>query len=202
MPTRMRAPRLVGPHIHFDISLIKVFLQILLEKEFDDFYEDQVHKSAGPVVFVSKTLGMLPVIWTEDENESECKSYFNLYTFVLFIGWIGLAVINGLRSDNVALWPSDVVRTAENATAPQRFLSKSAADTYIACTWTAALVALIFGVFKCRSFAEILFGLSETDGQLELREKHYEKIKRKSLYWIAFLGILFFLHGLAFYFLL
>ena len=60
--------------------------QILLEKEFDDFYEDQVHKAAGPVVFVSKTLGMLPAIWTEDENESECKSYFNLYTFVLFIG--------------------------------------------------------------------------------------------------------------------
>jgi hypothetical protein len=45
-----------------------------------------VHKSAGPVVFISKTLGMLPVIWTEDENESECKSYFNLYTFILFIG--------------------------------------------------------------------------------------------------------------------
>ena len=60
--------------------------KILLEKEFDDFYEDRVHKSAGPVVFVSKTLGMLPVIWTEDETESECKSYFNLYTFVIFIG--------------------------------------------------------------------------------------------------------------------
>ncbi len=59
----------------------------LLEKEFDDFFEDHVHKSAGPVVFVSKTLGMLPVIWTEDETESECKSYFNLYTFVVFIGW-------------------------------------------------------------------------------------------------------------------
>ncbi len=58
----------------------------LLDKEFDDFYEDNVHKSAGPVVFVSKTLGMLPVIWTEDESESECKSYFNLYTFVIFIG--------------------------------------------------------------------------------------------------------------------
>ena len=61
-----------------------------MEKEFDDFYEDQVHKAAGPVVFVSKTLGMLPAIWTEDENESECKSYFNLYTFVLFIGELGV----------------------------------------------------------------------------------------------------------------
>ena len=60
--------------------------RILLEKEFDDYYEDHVHKSAGPVVFVSKMLGMIPVIWTEDEEESECKSYFNLYTFVIFIG--------------------------------------------------------------------------------------------------------------------
>ena len=60
--------------------------KILLEKEFDDFYEDSVHKSAGPVVFVSKTLGMLPAIWTEEESENECKSYFNLYTFVIFIG--------------------------------------------------------------------------------------------------------------------
>ena len=59
----------------------------------------------------------------------------------------------------------------------------------MACTWVASLVALLFGVFKCRSFAEVLFGLSETDAQLELQEKHYEKIKRKSLYWIAFLGI-------------
>lgn len=60
--------------------------KILLEKEFDDYYEERVHKSAGPVVFISKMLGMIPVIWTEDESESECKSYFNLYTFVIFLG--------------------------------------------------------------------------------------------------------------------
>merc|ERR1719400_103769 len=30
--------------------------KILLEKEFDDYYyEDRVHKSAGPVVFLSKS---------------------------------------------------------------------------------------------------------------------------------------------------
>ena len=29
--------------------------------------------------------------------------------------------------------------------------------------------------------------------------KHYEKIKRKSLYWIAFLLVLLGLHGFAFY---
>ena len=63
--------------------------RILLEKEFDDYYEDRAHKSAGPVVFLSKCLGMLPVIWTDDDAESDCKSYFNLYTFVVFLAWIG-----------------------------------------------------------------------------------------------------------------
>ena len=72
-------------------------------------------------------------------------------------------------------------------------------DTYVACTWVASLVALLFGVFKCRSFAEVLFGMSETDAQLELQEKHYDKIKRKSLYWIVFLGILLAGHTVAFY---
>lgn len=74
-------------------------------------------------------------------------------------------------------------------------------DTYVACTWVASLVALLFGVFKCRSFAEVLFGLSETDAQLELQEKHYDKIKRKSLYWIAFMVLLLAGHTVAFYFL-
>ena len=30
---------------------------------------------------------MLPVIWTDDEAESECKTYFNLYTFIVFLAW-------------------------------------------------------------------------------------------------------------------
>ena len=59
-------------------------------------------------------------------------------------------------------------------------------------------MTLLFGVFKCRSFAEVLFGLSETDAQLELQEKHYEKIKRKSLYWIVFLVMLLASHAVAF----
>ena len=45
--------------------------------------------SSGPVVFLSKCLAMLPVIWTDDDAESDCKSYFNLYTFVVFLAWIG-----------------------------------------------------------------------------------------------------------------
>ena len=58
----------------------------LFEKEFDDYYEENVHKSAGPVVFVSKMLGMIPVIWTEEQDDSDCKSYYNLYTFIIFAG--------------------------------------------------------------------------------------------------------------------
>ncbi len=30
---------------------------------------------------------------TEDESESECKSYFNLYTFVIFIGKTFISVV-------------------------------------------------------------------------------------------------------------
>lgn len=60
-------------------------------------------------------------------------------------------------------------------------------------------MALLFGVFKCRSFAEVLFGLSETDAQLELQEKHYDKIKRKSMYWIVFLALLLAGHAVAMY---
>jgi len=198
--------------------------RILLEKEFDDFYEDQVHKSAGPVVFVSKMLGMLPAIWTEEESESECKSYFNLYTFVIFAGWVGLAVITGLRIGKIEVFPGDILDsfdgmsttnspevdkalqavtvTATNATEPMRFMTRSSFDTYFACTWTASLVALLFGIFKCRSMADVLFGLSETDAQLELYEKHYNKIKRKSMYWIFFLAILLLGHGAAFLFML
>ena len=34
-----------------------------------------------------QSMAMLPVIWTDDEAESECKTYFNLYTFVVFLAW-------------------------------------------------------------------------------------------------------------------
>ena len=127
--------------------------RILLEKEFDDYYEDHVHKSAGPVVFVSKMLGMIPVIWTEDESESECKSYFNLYTFVIFIGktrpfcircigvcctlyfvsgWVGLAAITGLRVNKVDPWPGAAAGGSSlNDTDPIRFITKSSTDTYV-----------------------------------------------------------------------
>merc|ERR1719500_2736152 len=156
--------------------------KILLEKEFDDYYEDRVHKSAGPVVFLSKSMAMLPVIWTDDEAESECKTYFNLYTFIVFLAWFGLAVIAGMRvfkMDDEIVWPCD------NATSEKRFLSRMTVDSYMGCLFSNCLVAILFGIFKCTSFAEVLYKASEVDSQLELKEKHYDKIKRKTLYWVS-----------------
>merc|ERR1711990_1105233 len=75
-------------------------------------------------------------------------------------------------------------------------------DTYFSCTWAAALIGLLFGVFKCRTMADILFGLSETDAQLELKEKAYDKLKRKTMYWIIVLGLLLVGHSTAFAFML
>ena len=51
-------------------------------------------------------------------------------------------------------------------------------------------MTLAFGIFKSRVFAEVLFGISECDAQLELQERHYVKIRKKSNYWIAFLVIM------------
>merc|ERR1712061_689352 len=164
--------------------------KILLEKEFDDYYEDRVHKSAGPVVFLSKSMAMLPVIWTDDEAESECKTYFNLYAFVVFLAWFGLAVIAALRickMDNEITWPCDnkTALMGENATSEKRFLSRMTVDSYIGCLFSNCIVAILFGIFKCTSFAEVLYKASEVDSQLELKEKHYDKIKRKTLYWVV-----------------
>lgn len=84
-----------------------------------------MHKSAGPVVFLSKCLAMLPVIWTDDEAESECKTYFNLYTFLVFLAWIGLAVITGRRVERLTdSWPADGAFTAANLTSSDRFLGR------------------------------------------------------------------------------
>jgi len=161
--------------------------KILLEKEFDDYYEDRVHKSAGPVVFLSKCMAMLPVIWTDDEAESECKTYFNLYTFVVFLAWFGLAIISALRvckMDDEITWPSTMVMTGDNSTSEKRFLSRMTVDSYIGCIFSNCICATLFGIFKCTSFAEVLYTTSSVDSQLELKEKHYDKIKRKTLYWV------------------
>merc|ERR1719361_941505 len=181
--------------------------KILLEKEFDDYYEDRVHKSAGPVVFLSKSMAMLPVIWTDDEAESECKTYFNLYTFVVFLAWFGLAVIAALRvckMDNEITWPCDnkTALMGENATSEKRFLSRMTVDSYIGCLFSNCIVAILFGIFKCTSFAEVLYKASQLDSQLELKEKHYDKIKRKTLYWVVVEIFLLVLHmvGIVFMF--
>jgi len=176
--------------------------KILLEKEFDDYYEDRVHKSAGPVVFLSKCLAMLPVIWTDDDAESECKTYFNLYTFVVFLGWIGLAVITGRRVERVDPWPAEKLFIGDNITDSERFLGRMTVDTYIGSLFSNCLVAVLFGIFKCTSFAEVLFTTSEVDSQLELKEKHYDKIKRKTLYWIVVEILLITMHMVGIIFML
>jgi len=176
--------------------------KILLEKEFDDYYEDRVHKSAGPVVFLSKCLAMLPVIWTDDDAESECKTYFNLYTFIVFLGWIGLAVITGRRVERVDPWPAEKLFTGDNITDSERFLGRMTVDTYIGSLFSNCLVAVLFGIFKCTSFAEVLFTTSEVDSQLELKEKHYDKIKRKTLYWIVVEILLIAMHMVGIIFML
>merc|ERR1719412_928313 len=176
--------------------------KILLEKEFDDYYEDRVHKSAGPVVFLSKTVGMLPVIWTDDEDENDCKTYFNLYTFIIFFGWVGLAILCSIRVDGISQWPAEKTFVGDNATDPMRFMGRMTIDTYIGAAFTNCIIAVLFGIFKSRSFAEVLFTTSEVDGQLELQEKHYEKIKQKSIYWIWVEVLLLVGHSVGLFFLM
>lgn len=158
--------------------------KILLEKEFDDYYEDRAHKSAGPVVFLSKCLGMLPVIWTDDDAESDCKSYFNLYTFIMFLAWIGVAVISGLRVELIDPWPPSKLM-GDNVTDSKRFMGRMTVDSYLGSVLSNAIIAVMFGIFKCTNFAEVLYSVSQLDSQLELKEKHYDKIKRKTLYWVV-----------------
>jgi len=75
-------------------------------------------------------------------------------------------------------------------------------DTYVGSLFTNCLVAVLFGIFKCTTFAEVLFTTSEIDSQLELKEKHYDKIKRKTIYWIVVELILMMLHMTGVVFLL
>ena len=84
---------------------------------------------------------MLPVIWTDDDAESDCKSYFNLYTFVVFLAWIGeqknikvfndhelfnegVAVISGMRVELISNWPAGGNFTGDNVTHSDRFLGR------------------------------------------------------------------------------
>ena len=172
---------------------------------------------SGPVVFLSKCLGMLPVIWTDDDAESDCKSYFNLYTFIVFLAWIGVTVISGMRVDLIDPWPAAGVFTPDNVTDSARFLGRVSlqsivlsliillqmtVDTYLGSVMSNALIAVMFGIFKCTNFAEVLYSISQLDSQLELKEKHYDKIKRKTLYWVVVEIFLLVLHmvGIVFMF--
>merc|ERR1711988_371205 len=75
-------------------------------------------------------------------------------------------------------------------------------DTYLGCVVSNAIIAILFGIFKCTNFAEVLYSISQLDSQLELKEKHYDKIKRKTLYWVVVEIFLLVLHmvGIVFMF--
>lgn len=177
-------------------------MKILLDKEFEDYYEDRVHKAAGPVVFMSKCMGMIPVIWTDDSETVDCKSYFNLYTFLLIVCWCGMAFVAGQRISLLGPVPSLANFTPDNSTTAPRYLGKMTLNTYTTCIFTNCLVAVLFGVFKSRSFAEVLYLTSKIDSQLELKEKHYDKMKSKTLFWVLFVIICFAIHGLGLFFIL
>merc|ERR1719225_1020325 len=66
-----------------------------------------------------------------------------------------------------------------------RFMGRMTVDTYLGCVLSNAIIAAMFGIFKCTNFAEVLYSVSQLDSQLELKEKHYDKIKRKTLYWVV-----------------
>lgn len=177
-------------------------MKILLDKEFEDYYEDRVHKAAGPVVFISKCLGMLPVIWTDESETVDCKSYFNLYTFLVIICWFGVAILAGQRISLMGPAPSQAYYTPANMTLYTNFLGKMTLNIYSACVFTNCIVAVIFGVFKSRSFAEVLYQTSKIDSQLELKEKHYCKLKSKTLFWIIFLVVFYCAHGIGLFFVI
>ena len=55
-------------------------------------------------------------------------------------------------------------------------------DTYLGCVLSNAIIAAMFGIFKCTNFAEVLYSVSQLDSQLELKEKHYDKVSASSLF--------------------
>ena len=61
------------------------------------------------------------------------QSYFNLYTFVMFLAWIGVAVISVFRVELIedAEWPASGNLSLANATDSQRFLGRMTVDTYL-----------------------------------------------------------------------
>merc|ERR1712029_825056 len=73
----------------------------------------------------------------------------------------------------------------DNVTDSKRFMGRMTVDSYLGSVLSNAIIAVMFGIFKCTNFAEVLYSVSQLDSQLELKEKHYDKIKRKTLYWVV-----------------
>ena len=119
----------------------------------------------------------------------------------MFLAWIGVAVISGMRVDLIDPWPPSQLM-GDNVTDSKRFMGRMTVDSYLGSVLSNAIIAVMFGIFKCTNFAEVLYSISQLDSQLELKEKHYDKIKRKTLYWVVVEIVLLVLHmvGVVFMF--
>ena len=93
----------------------------------------------------------------------------------MFLAWIGVAVISGMRVDLIDPWPPSQLM-GDNATDSKRFMGRMTVDSYLGSVLSNAIIAVMFGIFKCTNFAEVLYSVSQLDSQLELKEKHYDKV--------------------------
>ena len=64
----------------------------------------------------------------------------------------------------------------DNVTDSKRFMGRMTVDSYLGSVLSNAIIAVMFGIFKCTNFAEVLYSVSQLDSQLELKEKHYDKV--------------------------
>ena len=84
-----------------------------------------------------------------------------------------MAVISGFRVDLIESWPAAGNFSAGNMTSSQRFMGRVSrdgchdclshdndylqmtVDTYLGCILSNAIIAAMFGIFKCTNFAEV-----------------------------------------------
>ncbi|XP_071746715.1 uncharacterized protein [Lepeophtheirus salmonis] len=139
--------------------------KIIFDKEFEDYFEDRIHKSGSSMIFMSKTLGLLPVIWTEEDLEGECKTYLNFYTFILYICWVALFVLTFIKLNVSTEWPSD--------TAFQHYMNKTNNGCVVLSSatfqanlggqWISAILIVSCGILNSRSLADVFYSLSGVD---------------------------------------
>jgi hypothetical protein len=79
------------------------------------------------------------------------------------------------KMDKEITWPADNMTVAANSTTETRFLSRvgrgrpslhlvssqMTVDAYMGCLFSNCLVTILFGIFKCTSFAEVTLILTQ-----------------------------------------